>query len=180
MIVSCIKHRISLVWCTHVTKFLHSLLSAPIFANLTTFYNNVRSDDLGWHHHFFLTQQFALCLWKKGNNIWSPPYAWHLFLSVNSLLREHAPHCNSHCVSLWKCMSPACAEKVAPCKKSVCQELIWGSWQVASNKHCANPLGVWRSHIWERHLVIVRAHETDWKGQFMCNRQQRLTLTGWL
>lgn len=149
---------------------------------MPTFNNkNVRTDadDSRLYHNkwtYFRAQTFLLCS-EKFNNSFTPPLTPEIFTCqcFSSFSNIFCTVLATHpCVLLWWYMSLACAEKWH-------LALAWAyaaSWQVASNKHCANSLGICGSQIWKRHLVIIWHQETDWKGQFVFNQQCRLAGKG--
>lgn len=86
------------------------------------------------------------------------------------------PHSVSRvCVCVCDCGDP-CHWHVLKSGTLPWRELIHGSWQVASTKHCANSPGMCRSQIWKRHQVIIGRHEADLNGHLVFNQQHRFTL----
>lgn len=91
-------------------------------------------------------------------------------ITVSDSPVSHALHCTGRslvCATVVIHVTGVCW------KVASCLGMSWyaASWQVGSNMHCANSLGICVLQIWKRHLVIIWHREADWKGQFVLSQQ---------
>lgn len=123
---------------------------------------------------FYDTDKHSLPASEKIHNSLSTPNTQNMVLPVTLLLHKHTLHCTRPLNCVCDCRH-TCHWHVLKSGTLPWHELRhgFGRHQI---KHCANSLGICRSQIWKRHRVIVRHHETDWKGQSVFNQQHRLTL----